>query len=120
MGYQQSLRPCEAGLALNVDSACTAFLEESPVLDFMVKAAGAFNVEQLGHCQEHQMRKISKALIGIKVSTMSPPPLQPTPTPLLALSRKDLPFFPCTIIVWGGRGGGSFRDTDRVLSSTQR
>ena len=27
LGYQQSLRPCESGLTLNVDLAATAFLQ---------------------------------------------------------------------------------------------
>ena len=68
MGYQQSLRPCEGGLALNVDSACTAFLEESPVVDFMAKAAGVYNVEQLASCTDFQKKKCSKSMVGIKVT----------------------------------------------------
>ena len=31
LGYQQSLRPTQGGLLLNVDLAATAFLEVSPV-----------------------------------------------------------------------------------------
>lgn len=66
MGYQQSLRPCEGGLALNVDGACTAFLEECPVPDFMAKAAGVFNIEQLAHIGDMQKKRCNKAMIGIK------------------------------------------------------
>ena len=44
LGYQQSLRPCQVGLAINVDIACTAFLEEMPVPDYLAKSAGLFSV----------------------------------------------------------------------------
>ena len=69
MGYQQSLRPCEGGLALNVDGSCTAFLEELPVPEFLARAAGVFNVEQLANAGDLQKKKCSKAMVGIKVTS---------------------------------------------------
>jgi len=38
LGYQQSLRPLHMGLSLNVDLAATAFLEEQPVVNFLVRS----------------------------------------------------------------------------------
>ena len=67
LGYQQSLRPCEAGLALNVDIACTAFLEEVPVPDYLAKAAGLYSVGQLADASGFQKKRAAKAIVGIKV-----------------------------------------------------
>lgn len=68
LGYQQSLRPCQDGLALNVDLACTAFLEEMPVPDFLAKSAGLYSVDQLSEASEMQKKKAARAIIGIKVT----------------------------------------------------
>lgn len=37
LGYQQSLQPLHMGLSLNVDLAATAFLEQQPVVTFLVR-----------------------------------------------------------------------------------
>ena len=37
LGYQQSLQPLHMGLSLNVDLAATAFLEQQPVINFLVR-----------------------------------------------------------------------------------
>ena len=66
LGYQQSLRPCETGLTLNVDIACTAFLEQIPCIDFLAKNAGVA-VPQLSQIGGVQLRKAAKAISGLKV-----------------------------------------------------
>ncbi len=67
LGYQQSLRPCQAGLALNVDLACTAFLEEVAVPQYLAKGAGVYNVQALASAPDFQKKKAAKSIIGIKV-----------------------------------------------------
>lgn len=37
-GYQQSLRPTQSGLTLNIDVCATAFLEVQPVRDYLGNA----------------------------------------------------------------------------------
>jgi len=73
LGYQQSLRPCQAGLALNVDIACTAFLEEVPVPQYLAKGAGVFNIGALAGAPDFQKKKAAKSIIGIKVFHPPPP-----------------------------------------------
>lgn len=38
LGYQQSLRPCQAGLMLNIDTAATAFLEDQPMTQYLMRS----------------------------------------------------------------------------------
>ena len=66
MGYQQSLRGCQGGLMLNMDTAASAFLMEQPMLAFLLRS-----------CQTHEpalynmdatlYRKADRAIKNIKV-----------------------------------------------------
>jgi eukaryotic translation initiation factor 2C len=66
-GYSQSLRAGDGVLTLNVDMACTAFLEQDPVLKFLTKAAGVVNESGLANMTPVQLRKAQKAISGLKV-----------------------------------------------------
>ena len=66
LGYQQSLRPCQAGLTLNVDIAATAFLEEQDMLPFMAAALGGRGVD-LQRLNPGQQRKLARAVRGVQV-----------------------------------------------------
>lgn len=68
LGYQQSLRPAEKGLTLNVDIAATAFLEQQPVIEYMARLAGLRDVRELKtYGLGENARKVSKGMQGIKV-----------------------------------------------------
>ena len=67
MGYTQSLRPEQLGLALNVDMAVTAFLEPGPVIDSLTRAAGLRDPHDFARATREQVRKADKAIAGIKV-----------------------------------------------------
>ncbi|KAK9852837.1 hypothetical protein WJX84_011569 [Apatococcus fuscideae] len=67
-GYQQSLRPAEGSLMLNIDLAAAAFVSAQPALDFVYQAAGA-DARMPGTFHGQQQRKASKAITGIKVYT---------------------------------------------------
>ncbi|KAL4452075.1 hypothetical protein ABPG75_007737 [Micractinium tetrahymenae] len=64
LGYQQSLRPCQTGLALNIDMAVTAMLESGELVDYMHEKIG----DVQGRITPVQMRILNRALKGIKVS----------------------------------------------------
>ena len=69
LGYNQSLRPTEVGLTLNIDMAATAFLEVQKLVDFICRALG-IRPPQLASARPTQglIKKASKAITGIKVS----------------------------------------------------
>lgn len=65
-GYQQSLRPTQSGLTVNVDVAATAFLEVRPVLEFVGAAAGV-RIAQGAIMPPQDHRAAKKALHLVKV-----------------------------------------------------
>ena len=67
LGYQQSLRPCQGGLTLNVDTAASAFLSEQPVLDFLLRTMGCRDQSQLLRMDATFYRKANKAIQNVKV-----------------------------------------------------
>jgi eukaryotic translation initiation factor 2C len=67
LGYQQSLRPSQGGLTLNMDMAATAFLEPRPVIDFLLRAVGLRSPQDFARLTPQQHRAASKAITGIKV-----------------------------------------------------
>ena len=67
LGYNQSLRPAELGLTLNIDMAATAFLEVQPVLDFISRALN-LRPQQLTSADPRTIKKASRAITGIKVA----------------------------------------------------
>ncbi|KAK9827384.1 hypothetical protein WJX81_005044 [Elliptochloris bilobata] len=70
LGYQQSLRPCESGLTLNVDLAATAFLQVQPVHEYLARSAGLRDVREFSRgMTPMQHKKASKAIAGIRVET---------------------------------------------------
>ncbi len=68
LGYQQSLRPSQAGLTLNMDMAATAFLEPQPVVDYLLRAVGMRTPQDFARLTPQQHRTASKAITGIRVS----------------------------------------------------
>lgn len=70
LGYKQSLRPCENGLTLNVDTAATAFLAPVPVLqqlsNALRKREDALSLEERG-----DLVKAKKAMRSLKVGTFA-------------------------------------------------
>ena len=66
LGYNQSLRPTEVGLTLNIDMAATAFLEVQKLVDFICRALG-IRPPQLASADPRTIKKASKAITGIKV-----------------------------------------------------
>jgi hypothetical protein len=83
LGYQQSLRPSQAGLTLNMGMAATAFLEHQPVMDYLMRAVGLRNPRDFARLTPHQLRTASKAITGIKVS-----PIPCTLSLRLSVSRQ--------------------------------
>ena len=67
MGYTQSLRAEQMGLALQMDMAVTAFLEPGPVIDFLTRAAGLHNPHDFARATREQIRKADRAISTIKV-----------------------------------------------------
>ena len=67
LGYYQSLRPCETGLTLNVDLACTAFLSEQQTTKFLAAAAGLYDVTDLARMNDRQHAKAKAAISGLEV-----------------------------------------------------
>lgn len=39
LGYHQSVRACDAGLCLNIDTTCTAFMKRRHIIDILLSAA---------------------------------------------------------------------------------
>ena len=70
LGYQQSLRPCQGGLTLNVDTAASAFLSEQPVLDFLLRTMGCRDQSQLLRMDATFYRKANKAIQNVKVRAL--------------------------------------------------
>ena len=68
LGYQQSLRPSQGGLTLNVDMAATAFLEPQPVIEFLQRAVNLRSPRDFACLTPQQHRAASKAITGIKVT----------------------------------------------------
>ena len=52
---------------LNIDTAATAFLEDQPVTQFLMRALGMFNEQGLVNMGQDTYRKAAKAMSGIKV-----------------------------------------------------
>lgn len=72
LGYQQSLRPCQGGLSLNVDIAATAFLEVQPVIDYLARSAGLRETRDLSRgFNPQQFKRATKAIAGIIVRPFS-------------------------------------------------
>ena len=69
LGYQQSLRPCQGGLMLNIDTAATAFLEDQPMTQYLMRAIGVFNEAGLVNMNQILYKKAAKAVSGIKAGT---------------------------------------------------
>lgn len=69
LGYQQSLRPCETGLTLNVDLACTAVLQELPVPIFLKQSLGISSDRDLNEmCKDNpRLRRATKAIASLTV-----------------------------------------------------
>lgn len=65
IGYNQSLRPCQSGLTLNVDITAAAFLEGQPMLQLIGSTVGMQNVS--GGLNPGQVRSINKAIRGVQV-----------------------------------------------------
>lgn len=82
IGYQQSLRPCESGLTLNVDLACTAFIQEQPVPKFLAEAAGVLSEHELANLGDVGLKKVKRAIEGLKVCQ------QPARSPVLLISGE--------------------------------
>ena len=70
LGYQQSLRPTQGGLSLNLDTAATAFLEEQPLIQYLMRSLGLFNEQGLINITQDLFKKANRALSNIKVGSM--------------------------------------------------
>lgn len=66
MGYNQSLRPCQAGLMLNVDTAATAFLAPQPLMNYLMGYLGV-SEQGLSHMDQTTYRKANNAVKNLKV-----------------------------------------------------
>jgi len=69
LGYQQSLRPCQTGLLLNMDIAATAFIEPMDVIPFILNAVGrGASIDRLNPMQ---LKKAARAIKGVQVSAVT-------------------------------------------------
>jgi len=67
LGYQQSLRPCQTGLLLNMDIAATAFIEPMDVIPYILNAVGrGASIDRLNPMQ---LKKAARAIKGVQVSS---------------------------------------------------
>lgn len=70
VGYSQSLRPSQGGLTLNIDMACTAFLERQPVVNFLAAAAGV-PLSAIGSgMSPDQLKRARRAIQGLQALLM--------------------------------------------------
>ena len=80
IGYNQSLRPSQSGLTLNMDITAAAFLEGQPMLQLIGSTVGMQNVS--GGLNPGQTRTINKAIRGVQVQ------LSPRPQPFLGTQKQ--------------------------------
>lgn len=67
MGYHQGVRLCQMGLALNVETTCTAFLKSRPVLDLFSEVIRCNITERF--MMEHWMHKeLNKCISNVMVT----------------------------------------------------
>ncbi|PKU67875.1 protein argonaute 1A-like [Dendrobium catenatum] len=67
-GFYQSIRPTQMGLSLNIDISSTAFIEESPVVDFVIKLLRwDFRDVQHRKLTDIERATVNKSLRGVKV-----------------------------------------------------
>ena len=67
IGYNQSLRPAQSGLTLNMDITAAAFLEAQPMLQLISATIGMQNLT-VG-LNPQQVRSANKAIRGVQVRT---------------------------------------------------
>ncbi|KAK9811199.1 hypothetical protein WJX73_009529 [Symbiochloris irregularis] len=67
LGYQQSLRACQMGLSLNVDTASTVFLAPQPMATYICGFLGLRGPELLTNLTQDLFRKANNACKNIKV-----------------------------------------------------
>ncbi len=90
LGYQQSLRPSQGGLTLNVDLAATAFLQPQPVIDFLMRATGLRSPRDFNRLTPQQHRTASKAITGLKVTSLLCPQM------VVLSPQLHIPKAPCS------------------------
>lgn len=71
-GYHQSLKITAQGLMLNIDTAATSFLSAGPVADMLAAMLGVRSAGQLPAAIRDNLRKVQRALRGVKVETTGP------------------------------------------------
>ena len=65
IGYNQSLRPCQSGLTLNMDITAAAFLEGQPMLQLIGTTVGMQDLSR--GLSPVQVKSINKAVRGVQV-----------------------------------------------------
>ena len=70
LGYQQSLRPCQTGLVLNIDIAATAFLEPLDVIPFLNNALGR-GADVTRGLNPMQLKKAARVIRGVQVTVQT-------------------------------------------------
>ena len=65
IGYNQSLRPCQTGLTLNMDITAAAFLEGQPMLQLIGTTVGMQDLSR--GLSPVQVKSINKAVRGVQV-----------------------------------------------------
>ena len=58
LGYNQSVRPCQSGLTLNVDITFAAFVKAQPLASFIAQVAGFANKDDL-KCRPLNKRQVN-------------------------------------------------------------
>ena len=69
LGYNQSVRPCQSGLTLNVDMTFAAFVKAQPLASLVAHAAGLANKDDLKSqpLKEMQVKAVNTQIRGIQV-----------------------------------------------------
>ena len=69
VGYNQSVRPCQSGLTLNVDLTAAAFVTAQPLAYLVAHAAGFANKDDLKHrpLSKLQVNTVNMQIRGIQV-----------------------------------------------------
>jgi eukaryotic translation initiation factor 2C len=66
-GYQQSIRPCQSGLALTLDTSVGAVLQDGPLINLMKELVGP-PAGREGRFSDPQLKRLQRELRGVKVA----------------------------------------------------
>lgn len=73
LGYHQSVKPCQSGICLNIDTTCTAFMKKGPIIDYLLNISNQVRSIQdlsrlLGDGKNvRKLQSLSRSIKGLMV-----------------------------------------------------